>query len=361
MKLDLHKYRTWINELMQATNDLGGSDLIISANVPPHAKVRSEVIALSDVPVTADTIKNVAHSLLSLSQYEKLTALRSLDIGLEFEAVGLVRCNFFNQRNSLAFVGRILPGTPPVMSALGLPPVCQSLFDRRNGLILVAGPTGSGKSSTMAAAINYLNSTKRHHILSIEDPIEYIHPHNKCVIEQIELGRDTNSFASALKASLRQAPDVIAIGELRDKETIETALTLAETGHLVLATVHARDSIQALSRLAIVFPAEQQEQIFFILSQVLIGVIAQQLVPNVSKKTVALAAEVLIVNTAIQNLIQNHQVDQIYSVLQSQGDFGMKTMNDSLRELVQENIIHKSEALSRSTRPKELSRNLDRL
>jgi twitching motility protein PilT len=338
---------------------MGGSDLILSKGVVPYAKVFGGLQPLSDQLVGPEMIQRIIESLLDPSEFSKFQTKRSLDFGTDLGEEGAVRFNFFHQQGSPALVGRLIAENPPEIDSLGIPPSFTPLLSQRNGLILVTGPTGSGKSTTLAAALDYLNQNFNHHIISIEDPIEYRHKNKRSVVEQIEIGRDALTFSDALRASLRQAPDVIMIGELRDRHSMEIAMTLAETGHLVLATVHARDAIQAISRMVDAFSPEQQTQICCALSQVLTGVLAQQLIPDMEEKQMVLASELLISCQAAQNLIRERKIDQIYSVLQSGGMNGMVTMNDSLFQLVRRGMIHVEDALARSARPAELTRLLN--
>lgn len=349
-----------ITDLIRLVKEKQGSDIILSVGVSPHAKIRGELHPLGDTEIRAEQMEPIISSLLSSSALSKFRTCRTLDQCICFGEHGMVRFNFYYQQGHPALVGRLIETSPPAVDSLGLPFASQSLLNKRSGLILVTGPAGSGKSTTLASFIDFFNRTKRYHIVSIEDPIEYRHKHNQSVIEQVEIGSDAHTFEEALKACLRQSPDVIVIGEVRDKPSMEIALTLAETGHLVMATVHARDASQAISRIVDVFPADQQNQISCLLSQVLCGVISQQLIPDTENTQMILAAELLLTCPAVQNLIRDRKIDQLYSVMQSSGIEGMVTMNDSLDQLVRRDIIGMDDALTRTSRPSELVRLVNR-
>ena len=344
---------------LEKTLSRNGSDLILSANVEPHAKAHNKLEPLESEPVSEDSMHRIVDALLDDEHKLLYLKNKTLDFCLVFENVGPIRFNFYFQQRCPALVGRLIPIDPPDFEKLGLPQAIVPALDKRNGLILVTGPTGSGKTTTLAGVIHRLNYSQKYHILSLEDPVEYRHSNIRSVIEQIDIGEDAVSFAAALKASLRQAPDVIVVGELRDRESMEIALTLAETGHLVLATVHSRDTIQALTRIIDCFPAQQQGQISALLSQVLLAVVAQQLIPDATDQQMILAAELLLTSQSIQSLVREQKFSQMYSVLQSSGLEGMVTMNDSLSLLVGQGIINEEEALARTTRPKELLRLLN--
>lgn len=353
---DIHvQIASWLKQVQR----FNGSDLILSANVTPHAKAQNKLTPIDAEEVSDEFMYQAIDALLDAEQKQMYLKNKTLDRCIVFEGVGPIRFNFYFQQGHPALVGRLIPDSPPNFERLGLPQACIPCLDKRNGLILVTGPTGSGKTTTLAGIIHRLNCSQKHHILSMEDPVEYRHVNVQSVIEQIEIGQDAVSFASALKASLRQAPDVIVVGELRDRESMEIALTLAETGHLVMATVHSRDTIQAITRIIDSFPAIQQGQISALLSQVLLCVIAQQLIPDTADHKMMLAAELLLTCQSIQNLIREQKFDQMYSVLQSSGLEGMITMNESLSYLVRKGVIDEEEALSRTTRPKELFRLLN--
>lgn len=297
--------------------------------------------------------------MLSERQQILLETYKSVDFSREFEGSAKFRFNVYYQRGSLAVAGRIIPDEIPTFTELGLPGILKEFADRPSGLFLVTGPAGSGKSTTLAVMMHYINSCKRLHLITLEDPIEYEHHHIKGLVDQREIGTDVDSFSEALKAVTRQSPDVIMVGELRDLESIALALTIAETGHLVLATLHTRDAVHAISRIVDVFPSGQQEQIYVQLSQVLIGVAAQQLILSQDESKLVLACEIMRVNSGIQNLIREKKVEQIYSMIQAGRGEGMVTMNESLRELVSLDLIDPDTALAKTTRPKELVQLMD--
>jgi twitching motility protein PilT len=308
--------------------------------------------------VTESQIHRLVHGLLTETEYERLLENRAIDVHKDFDALGAVRFSIFHQRDKLALVGRVIPEHIPDLDSLGTPVSVEALVSARAGLVLVSGPCGSGKTTTLAAAIDYLNRTRPYHIISIEDPIEYRHT-NKCsVIEQIEIGKDAHSYYDALRAGFRRIPDVTVIGELTDRETTDLALQLAETGHLVMATIHSRDTIQAINRIIDLFPKEQREQISYLLAEVLTGVVAQQLIPSKDGTRRILASEVLFSTLAVRNIVREQRTEQLYSVLQSGSSDGMLSMNDSLCRLAKTGTISKEEALLRSNRPKELAKML---
>ncbi len=272
------------------------------------------------------------------------------------EGVGRVRMNVFQQRGAVASALRNIPTSIRTFEDLKLPQVVQDLVKLPKGLVLVTGPTGSGKSTTLAAMLDWINTNQQHHIITIEDPIEYVHTHKSCIVNQREVGTDTHSFTAALKYALRQDPDVILIGEMRDLETINAALTIAETGHLVFATLHTVDSIQTINRIIDVFPASQQQQIRAQISFVLQGVLSQQLIPKAYGSGRVIATEVLIPSAAVRNLIREEKVHQIYSAMQTGAEYGMQTMNQCLFDLYTKQLVSYNEIFSRTMDPKELQR-----
>jgi len=302
----------------------------------------------------ADT-KSLCYSVLTDTQKHKFEENNELDLSFGMKGLSRFRANIFMQRGAVAGAFRMIPFEIKNFRELGLPPIVNELAKKPRGLVLVTGPTGSGKSSTLAAMLDKVNSERQDHIITIEDPIEYIHSHKSCLVNQREINADTASFKDALRYVLRQDPDVVLIGEMRDIETIEAALTVSETGHLTLATLHTNTAVQAINRIIDVFPATQQEQVRVQLSFVLEGVIAQQLIPKKSGKGRLLAAEVLIPTPAIRNLIREDKVHQIYSMMQTgQAKFKMITMNQSLFELFKRGDLSYEDALSKSTMPDEL-------
>jgi twitching motility protein PilT len=305
-------------------------------------------------------MRKFVERLLPTESLQKLASEKTIDFSRKFACGTRVRFNIFFQRGNLVIVGRLLAPRIPTIEELGVPPALKELIGCRQGLILITGPTGSGKSTTLASIIQHLNKTRQYHIISIEDPVEYEHENINSVVEQIEIGQDAHSFSSALKGTLRRAPDVIVVGEMRDLESIQNALLLAETGHLVLGTLHTHDAVNAVSRIADVFPEEMIGQIYYILSQVLLGVFAQRLVPKRDGSGMVLACEVLLATAAVRNLVRERKEEQIYSIMQSSGADGMLTLNESLAGLVTSGIVGMEEAMSQSTRPTSLQKRLQR-
>lgn len=348
-------------ELLRLMKEKDASDLHLTVGVPPQLRINKEMVPTNFSPLTKEDTEKLVYSILNSDQIKKFEETKELDFSFGVSGIGRFRINIFRQRGSIGAAIRLVPFEIPSFEELGLSPeVIISLIERTKGLILVTGPAGSGKSTTLAAMVDYINRTRRCHIISIEDPIEYLHSHKKSIVNQRELGEDTNSFAEALKHVLRQDPDVVLIGEMRDLETISAVLTVAETGHLVMTTLHTPDAAQSINRIVDVFPPYQQSQVRSQLSLILIGVISQQLLPRADGGGLVLAKEIMIVTPAIQNLIRENQIEQIYSHLQMGTKLGMCTMNASLAELVKQSLITPEVALSRSTNPKELEKMLEK-
>jgi twitching motility protein PilT len=300
----------------------------------------------------------MVEALLDAEQRERLATQRSLDFSRGVAGLSRFRFNVYYQRDALAIAVRRISHEVPPFEQLGLPPVVLDLAVRPHGLVLITGPAGSGKSTTLAAMIHHINRTRRVHVVCLEDPIEYLHGHGQSVIDQREIGADALSFAEGLRSVFRQSPDVIMVGEMRDLETMQLALSLAETGHLILATLHTQDATHAVNRIVDAFPPAQQQQVYTQLSLVLLGVVSQQLLPSKDGTRRVLACEVMNVNNAIRNLIREMQVQQIYSVIQTGRADAMVTMNDSLRSLCAAGAIDRETALRASPRPQELLRAL---
>ncbi len=331
------------------------SDLILTEGQPPMLRIVGELLPIEGRKrLSAEEVKRLAYGLLTPEQQKTFEETLEMDSSFGMEGVARFRVNVFRQRDEVGVAIRMLSHQIPDIDSLGVPEVIKKWLLSPHGIIITTGPTGSGKSTSQAAMIGFLNQHKHHHVITIEDPIEYTHSHGTCTIEQREVGRDTHSFADALKRVFRQTPDVIMVGEMRDKETFEIALQLAETGHLVLATLHTGDSTQALSRIIDVFPAEQQQQIRTQLSLSLVGVLVQQLVPSINGEGRILSTEVLEVTPAVQNLIRKGELQQIYSILQTSANEGMSTMNASLLGLFKRGQISMEQALLFTTRQKEL-------
>jgi len=343
-----------VNQLIAWMKERGASDLLLTCGSAPQFRINGAF-----EPIDADLLRpedtlGMAKSILTDGQFEKLEEMRSCDTASYVENVARFRANAYYQRGSVAIAIRLIPFDIPAFEELGLPAITLDFAMRPHGLVLLTGPAGSGKSTTLAAMIDHINSVSHVHVVTIEDPIEYVHSHRRSVIDQREIGSDAFSFAEALRSVFRQSPDVIMVGEMRDLETIGLALTLAETGHLILGTLHTQDSTHAISRIVDVFPTNQQQQVYTQLSMALQGVMAQLLLPKEDGSGRVLACEVLNVDSAVRNLIRETQVQQIYSVIQAGRSKGMVTMNDSLAELYYGGVIAKDAALDRSARPVEL-------
>src|SRR3989338_4033039 len=330
------------------------SDLILTEGQPPIIRVVGDLVPLEGKPLTAEEARRLANTLMTEEQKKTYGKTLEMDTSFGLEDKARFRVNIFQQRGSTGVAIRALPYTIPTLESLGVPEIIKKWLMIPHGILITTGPTGSGKSTSQAAMIRFLNERKRYHVVTIEDPIEYVHSHGLCTIEQREVGRDTPSFPEALKHVFRQTPDVIMIGEMRDKETFETALQLAETGHLVLATLHTGDAMQAISRIIDVFPADQHQQVRVQLSLTLIGVIVQQLVPTVNEESRVLATEILEANPAVRNLIRKNDLQQLYSIIQTSTAEGMCTINPSLLKLFKAGKISLEQARLFSTREKEL-------
>jgi len=334
------------------------SDMLLTVGTAPQLRVNGLLEPVGSEALDAAELERLAFSVLDGEHIEVLQARKSLDMSRGFEGLSRFRFNFYYQRDSIAIAIRSIPFQIPSFDELGLPEIVKDFALRPHGLVLITGPAGTGKSTTLAAMLDYINTTRRVHVVCIEDPIEYLHHHKMSVVEQREIGQDAHSFSEALRSVFRQSPDVIMVGEMRDLETMQLALSLAETGHLILGTLHTQDTTHAINRIVDVFPPAQQSQIYAQLSMVLVGVLSQQLLITSDGLRRVLAAEVLNVNQAIRNLIREMQVQQIYSVIQTGRREGMKTMNDALKLLCDQGIVDIDTAMSRSPRPKELGKML---
>jgi twitching motility protein PilT len=334
------------------------SDILLIAGAPPMLRVTGSLTAASAAPLDAEDVRSLVLPLLETAQSEELRTRRSVDLGFHRENLGRFRVNIHHQRGTLAASIRLLPTKIPSLESLNLPPTLAKLADRRQGFVLVTGPTGSGKSSTLAALIDLVNSRRAAHVVTIEDPVEYQHSNRSAIIEQIEVGRDTPDFAGTLRSLMRQSPDVILVGEMRDAETIATALTAAETGHLVLSTLHTNDSIQAMSRILDTFPAGNQPQIRQQLSLALAAVIAQQLVPGTDGTTRWPATEIMIATDAVRALIRKGDDHQLRSQISTGRGEGMMTMEQSLTDLVRAGRITREAAWAHGYRTDDLQRYL---
>ena len=348
-------------ELLKTMVEMEGSDLHISTNTPPQIRVHGHLQRLSLPEMHPADTKQLIYSVLTDSQKKRFEETLELDFSFGIRGLARFRCNVFNQRGAVGAVYRLIPEKIRTFQDLGLPPVLGALAERPRGLVLVTGPTGSGKSTTLAAMIDKINIERREHILTIEDPIEYIHPHKNCLVNQREVHSDTNSFGDALRAALREDPDIVLIGEMRDLETVEAALKIAETGHLTFATLHTNSAAQTINRIIDVFPANQQSQIRTQLSLVLEGIVCQALLPRVDGKGRVVSLEILVPTPAIRNLIRDDKIHQIYGSMQAgQEKLGMQTANQSLASLVQRRLITLDTALGASSNRDELQDMINR-
>jgi twitching motility protein PilT len=343
-------------EVLLQVMERNASDLHLTAGSPPMIRHHGRLHALDYPRLTPETTREVVYSILTNDQRQKLETDWQVDLAYSIPGKARFRVNAYFQRAAVSAALRLIPQEMPKLDSLGLPPVLADFTTKPRGFVLVTGPTGSGKSTSLAAMLDLINETRHEHILSIEDPIEFLHKHKKCIVNQRELGADTKSFAQGLKAGLRQDPDVILVGEMRDLETISTALTAAETGHLVFATLHTQDTAQTVDRIVDVFPPEQQQQVRVQLSVALQGIVTQQLLPTADGQGRCVAAEVLVPTPAVRNLIREGKTHQIYSALQTGGQFGMQTMDASLAQLVRQHKITRELAEARSSAPEELRR-----
>lgn len=348
-------------ELLKKMLEMGGSDLHVTTNTPPRIRVDGKLRPLEMPPLTASDTKQLAYSVLTDAQKHRFEEHWELDFSFGIKGLARFRANVFMQRGAVGAVYRTIPWQIKSFDDLALPQVVRILCDKPRGLILVTGPTGSGKSTTLAAMLDKINSERPEHMLTIEDPIEYIHQHKSCLVNQREIHSDTKSFGDALRAALRQDPDVVLIGEMRDLETIESALRIAETGHLTFGTLHTNSAVSTINRIVDVFPAHQQPQIRAQLSLVLEGVMCQALLPHASGRGRVMAMEILVPNAAIRNLIREDKIHQIYSAMQTgQDKFGMQTFNQALATLYFQKKITLDVAVARSSNPEELQEMISR-
>jgi twitching motility protein PilT len=344
-------------EVLLEVLDRRASDLHITAGTPPMLRVRGRLAPLEGFPVLTPTdTREIVYSILSDSQRQRFENNWQLDFAYQIPGKARFRVNAYFQRSAVGAAFRLIPFDVVPLESLGLPPVVAEFANKPRGLVLVTGPTGSGKSTTLASLIDVINETREEHIMTIEDPIEFLHKHKKCMVNQRELGSDAMSFGDALKGALRQDPDVILVGEMRDLETIGTAITAAETGHLVFATLHTQDTPQTIDRIIDVFPSEQQGQIRAQLSVALQGIMTQMLLPTADGSGRCVATEVLVPTPAVRNLIREAKSHQIYSVLQTGGAQGMQTMDAALSQLVRAGKITRSLAETRAHSVEELRR-----
>src|SRR2546421_1471314 len=351
-----------LSELLHKLAELGGSDLHVTTGTPPLIRVHGEIRPLEGYrPLTSADTKQLAYSVLTDAQKHRFEENMELDFSFGVKGLSRFRANVFNQRGAVCAVFRAIPYEIKSFDDLGLPPIVKELCNKPRGLILVTGPTGSGKSTTLAAMIDKVNRERHEHILTIEDPIEFLHNHKSCIVNQREVNADTKGFANALRTALRQDPDVVLVGEMRDLETIESALRIAETGHLTFATLHTNSAASTINRIIDVFPSMQQAQVRAQLSLTLEGILCQTLLPKADGRGRALAMEILVPNSAIRNLIREDRVHQIYSMMQTGQDIhGMQTFNQSLATLFHKRQITRETAMQRSSNVNELRDLIDR-
>jgi twitching motility protein PilT len=351
-----------IHQLLKFMVDNGGSDLHITVNSPPQIRVHGKLTPIEGTkPLAAAETKQLCYSILTDQQKHKFEENLELDLSFGIKGLSRFRANIFSQRGAVAGAFRTIPYEIRGFKELGLPPVVERLSEKPRGLILVTGPTGSGKSTTLAAMIDKVNRERHDHIITIEDPVEYLHPHKSCIVNQREIGSDTYSFKNALKSILRQDPDVVLIGEMRDLETIEAALRIAETGHLTFATLHTNSAVETINRIIDVFPSHQQAQVRTQLSFVLQGILCQSLLVTRDGKGRCLCVEIMVPNAAIRNLIREDKIHQLYSVMQTgQSGSGMQTFNQSLADLYLRQKIDLETAMARSSMPEELQELINR-
>ncbi len=352
--------RITLHQLLRVMIEKGSSDLHITTGSPPQLRIDGSLVPLKVAPLSPIETKQICYSVLTEEQKIIFEKKNELDLSFGVKNLARFRANIFMQRGAIAGAFRAIPFKILTFEELGLPPIIADIANTERGLVLVTGPTGSGKSTTLASIIDKINSETRQHILTIEDPIEYLHPHKQCLVNQREVGSDTFTFKDALKYVLRQDPDIVLVGELRDLETIEAAMTIAETGHLVFATLHTNTAVQAINRIIDVFSPHQQSQIRAQLSFTLQAVITQNLVPRSDAPGRALITEIMVPNAAIRNLIREDKIHQIYSIMQTgQGASGMHTMNQSLFAAYTKRQISAEDAIARAPDPSELQSMID--
>jgi twitching motility protein PilT len=350
-----------IDELLERMVEANASDLHVTTGTPPAIRVRGEVERLEGFdPLHAEQTQQLLYRILSSEQQKHFEINRQLDFSYSIPGLARFRVNVYFQRESIGAAFRLIPTELKTLEELGIPESLHVLAQKPRGLVLVTGPTGSGKSTTLAAIIDEINRNRSEHILTIEDPIEFLHRHKRCIVNQREIGPDATSFGDALRAALRQDPDVILVGEMRDLETISTALTAAETGHLVFGTLHTQSAPSTIDRIIDVFPAEQQEQVRIQIASSLQGVVTQALLPTADKMGRVPALEILLPDDAVRNLIRQGKVEQIYSVMQTNTGRGMQTMEQSLGDLIMRRVVDLDMGLSRSSRPSQLIGLLER-
>jgi twitching motility protein PilT len=344
-----------IDDLLENMVARSASDLHVTVGAEPTVRIMGQLERLQEFDrLTPDETQHLLYRILSTEQQKHLEINRQIDVSYSIPGLARFRVNVYFQRESLGAAFRMIPAELKTLEQLGMPQVISELGQKPRGLVLVTGPTGSGKSTTLAALIDEINEKRADHIMTIEDPIEFLHRHKRCIVNQREIGPDATSFADALRGALRQDPDVILLGEMRDLETIATALTAAETGHLVFATLHTQDAPSTVDRLIDVFPAAQQEQVRVQIAATLQGVVTQTLLPRLDGTGRVAAVEVLLPDDAVRNLVRQAKVEQIYSIMQTGTQRGMQTLEQNLMQLVMQGIVSMEVALARSSRPDQL-------
>ena len=348
-------------DLLKQMVEMQGSDLHLSIGSPPQSRVHGELIRMSHPDLTATDSKALSYAVLTDAQKKRFEETKELDFSFGIRGLARFRCNMFNQKGAVGAVYRQIPEKIRAFDELGLPMIMAKFAERPRGLVLVTGPTGSGKSTTLAAMIDKINTERHGHILTVEDPIEYLHQHKNCIVNQREIHSDTDSFSNALRAALREDPDVVLIGEMRDLETVESALRIAETGHLTFGTLHTNSASSTINRIIDVFPSHQQAQIRTQLSLVIEGIVCQALLPKADGKGRVVSLEILVPTAGIRNLIREDKVHQIYSAMQTgQEKLGMQTMNQSLATLYFRRLITLETAMSASSNREELQEMMNR-
>ncbi|ODA41725.1 type IV pilus twitching motility protein PilT [Desulfosporosinus sp. BG] len=345
-----------LEKLLHLAGEQKASDIHLTVESPPVLRIDGSMVQVKTEKLSQGDLETFVHSLLTDQQAKRVAEYGELDLSYSLPGVGRYRVNAFRQRGSIGVVIRLIPFVIPTPESLGLPSVSIELAKLHKGLVLVTGPTGSGKSTTLASLINYINTTRACHIVTIEDPIEYLHRHKLSLVNQREVGNDTQSFSNALRAVLRQDPDVILVGEMRDLETIATAVTAAETGHLVLSTLHTNDATQSVDRMIDVFPTHQQQQIRMQLAAVLQGILSQQLFPRADRKGRVAAIEVMLATPAVRSLIREGKTHQLPTVIQTNAKLGMQTMDKAIMDLVQKGLISYDVAQEKLQSPDSLRR-----
>ncbi len=345
-----------IDELLEIVVENNASDLHIAVDLPPVIRVDGELKVTRYEPITPPVAQRMIYDILNDDQIQRFETELELDCSYQMRKIARFRVNVFRDRGNVAGAFRLIPQRIPTIRELGLPAVVEELARRPRGLLLVTGPTGSGKSTTLAAIIGQINQERSEHIITIEDPIEYLHTHRKCIINQRELGQDTHSFQNALRSALREDPDVLLVGEMRDLETIKLAITCAETGHLVMATLHTNNAAESIDRMIDVFPAEEQEQIRVQVANNLVAILSQQLLPRAGQPGRVAAVEVMVATPAIRNLIRENKAFQMHSIIQTSAAEGMQSMDQALRDLYQQGLITYETAMRRAHNPDELEK-----